>query len=149
MMLSGHSEVSLAAAILCHLQLCIVLGGCASKLPGLCCIPDIDMVSRQTSCIVQCTISQDDHHVLSVWHTLFKGCFSLCYCQCLHLYCSYTDDLYFCLLQAACIEVLDHFVVDISLRCSVYLNEVEEKKSVMHGHWFALVFGKRSVSVNL
>ena len=81
----------------------------------------------------------DDHHILSVWHTLFKGCFSLCYCRCT---CTYTNDLYFCLLQAACIEVLGHFMVDISLRYSVYLNKVEENKSVMHGHWFALVCRK-------
>jgi hypothetical protein len=63
--------------------------------------------------------------------------------------CTYTNDPYFCLLQAACIEVLDHFVVDISLMYSVYLNEVEEKKSVMHCHWFALVFRKLFVALNL
>lgn len=63
--------------------------------------------------------------------------------------CTYTNDPYFCLLQAACIEVLDHFVVDISLMHSVCLNDVEENKSVMHGHWFELVFRKLFVAINL
>lgn len=63
--------------------------------------------------------------------------------------CAYTNDLYFCLLQAACIEVLCHFMVDISLRYSVCLGEVEKNKSVMHGHWFALVCRKLFVAISL
>jgi len=47
---------------------------------------------------------------------------------------TYTNDPYFCLLQAVCIEMLDHFVVDISLMYSVYLNEAEENKLVIHAH---------------
>jgi len=62
--------------------------------------------------------------------------------------CTYTNDPYFCLLQAVCIEVLGHFVVDISLMYSVYLNEVEENKSVMHDHWFVLIFRKLFMAIN-
>lgn len=58
MTLPGHSEVNLAAAILCQLQPCTMLGGCAVKLPGLCCSLDIDMASKQSTYIVQGATSQ-------------------------------------------------------------------------------------------
>jgi hypothetical protein len=63
-------------------------------------------------------------------------------------FCMYNNDPTFCLLQAACIEVLDHCVVDISLGYFVYLSEVESK-SVSRGHGFALFFRKHFVEMTL
>jgi hypothetical protein len=48
--LAGCSEVSLAAAMLCQLQLCTVVLGSS---PGHCCILDINMVTKQATSIVQ------------------------------------------------------------------------------------------------
>jgi hypothetical protein len=56
--LPGRSKVNQAAAILCRLWLCAVLGGSASKLSGHCCILDINMVTKQTTCMVQGATSQ-------------------------------------------------------------------------------------------
>jgi hypothetical protein len=63
--------------------------------------------------------------------------------------CTSANDPYFCLLQADCIEMLDHFVVDVILRYSVYLSEVEENKQISDAcHWFALVYRKLFVAIN-